>query len=75
MIQMELKKSKQKHCKKMNAELQCNKKLIEKWVKFKHCKRQNQRVEEYISAEKSNMAVFSASGVDVECINTSFSRS
>ena len=27
---------------------------------------QNARVEEYISAEKSNLAVFSASGVDVE---------
>lgn len=28
--------------------------------------RQNQRIEDYLSAEKSNLAVFSASGVDVD---------
>ena len=34
--------------------------------KVQAMQRQNQRVEDYLSAEKSNLAIFSASGVDVE---------
>jgi|TARA_R100000908_G_scaffold43973_1_gene20664 hypothetical protein len=34
--------------------------------KVQAMQKQNQRVEDYLSAEKSNLAIFSASGVDVE---------
>jgi len=66
MIQMEAQKKQAEATEKNERRVAMQQKIDREMGKVQALQRQNQRVEEYISAEKSNMAVFSASGVDVD---------
>lgn len=66
MIQMEAQKKQAEATEKNERRVAMQQKIDREMGKVQALQRQNQRVEEYISAEKSNMAVFSASGIDVD---------
>ena len=66
MIQMEAQKKQAEATEKNERRVAMQQKIDREMGKVQALQRQNQRVEEYISAEKSNLAVFSVSGVDVD---------
>lgn len=66
MIQMSAQQKQAEATAKNERRVAMQQKIDREMGKVQALQRQNQRVEEYISAEKSNMAVFSASGVDVD---------
>ena len=66
MIQMSAQQKEAEATAKNQRRVAMQQKIDREMGKVQALQRQNQRVEEYISAEKSNMAVFSASGVDVD---------
>ncbi len=66
MIQMSAQQKQAEATAKNERRVAFQQKIDREMGKVQAMQRQNQRMEEYISAEKSNMAVFSASGVDVD---------
>ena len=66
MIQMEAQKKQAEATEKNERRVAMQQKIDREMGKVQAMQNQNARVAEYISAEKSNLAVFSASGVDVD---------
>ena len=66
MIQMNAQQEEAKATARNERRVAMQQKIDREIGKVQAMQRQTQRVEEYISAEKSNLAVFSVSGVDVD---------
>ena len=66
MIQMSAQQKQAEATAKNERRVAFQQKIDREMGKLQAMQRQNERVNQYISAEKSNMAVFSASGLDVE---------